>query len=553
MLPAAGPARLICAAALATTLAFIPSAHAVPINGTPLCTAAGNQTLPVSVPDGFGGIIVAWHDDRPTAAVGGVCYAQHLSTVGPQWGMDGVALSTTGDAGTPVIAPDGAGGAFVAYGGQSAAPRIQHVNAVGVPQWGPDGVQLSTNAPTMRDLAITADIGGSGGAFVAWRQDNASGGFADIFAQKVNGTGAIQWGGPAIPITSTNMMSESVPVLLTDGVGGVFVVWSGGGLHLQRFNAAGTGQWSQVNIGSTSSQVPASIVPDGAGGAVFAWSTGSGALTQRVSSAGLRLWTPNAGVALSANGRAPTLIPDGSGGAIITWEDNRTSTNFDIYAQKMSSSGATLWAVNGAPVCVVTQDQRAPQIVSDGIGGAFITWYDARMSAASGTDIYSQRIDGTGAALWTSNGVALCTAPNDQDFPTMASDGFGGAWVAWQDLRGGASNEDIYAARVDPSGTVVAVPTGGAASWSTRVWPDPFFDRVEMEFALRSAATVHATVLDLHGRVVADLGTSHMAPGTRRLAWDGRASDGRRTGAGIYFLRVEGAGIALSRRVVRLR
>jgi predicted lipoprotein with Yx(FWY)xxD motif len=306
-------------------------------------------------------------------------------------------------------------------------------------------------------------------------------------------------------------------------------------------------------LNSTASQVPASMVSDGAGGVVVAWSTGSGALIQRVNSTGSKLWTPNAGVSLSANGRAPTLIADGSGGAIVTWEDNRTTTNYDIYAQKISSSGAAQWTANGASVCVVTQDQRAPQIVSDGVGGAFITWYDARMSPLSGTDIFAQRIDGNGVAQWTANGIPLCTAPNNQDSPTMAADGFNGAWVAWQDLRGGGTNHDIYAARVDPNGTVVAVPAGGDASWTSRVWPEPFSDRVEMEFVARVATSVRATVLDLRGRVVADLGTSRLTPGAHRLAWDGRASDGRAAAAGIYFFRVEGPGIALSRRIVRLR
>src|SRR5262249_46008048 len=104
------------------------NAHAADPNGVPLCTAASDQTLPVTVSDGVGGIIVAWHDGRPTAAAGGVCYAQRLSAAGvPQWTADGVALSTTGDPVTPVIAADGAGGAFVAYGGTTAQPRVQHV------------------------------------------------------------------------------------------------------------------------------------------------------------------------------------------------------------------------------------------------------------------------------------------------------------------------------------------------------------------------------------------------------------------------------------------
>jgi len=60
-------------------------------------------------------------------------------------------------------------------------------------------------------------------------------------------------------------------------------------------------------------------------------------------------------------------------------------------------------------------------------------------------------------------------------------------------------------------------------------------------------------IFDLHGRVVADLGAAALPEGAHQIAWDGRASDGRPVEAGVYFLRVEGPGIAVSRSVVRLK
>src|SRR5207244_5071860 len=70
-------------------------------NGVPVCTASGDQALPVVVSDLAGGVIVAWHDSRPTVAAGGVCFAQRLDAAGiVQWGADGVQLSTTGDPGS---------------------------------------------------------------------------------------------------------------------------------------------------------------------------------------------------------------------------------------------------------------------------------------------------------------------------------------------------------------------------------------------------------------------------------------------------------------------
>ena len=59
-------------------------------------------------------------------------------------------------------------------------------------------------------------------------------------------------------------------------------------------------------------------------------------------------------------------------------------------------------------------------------------------------------------------------------------------------------------------------------------------------------------VLDVRGRRVWESGTMPLTAGNHVLAWDGRTSDGRIAAAGIYFLRVRGSALEVSRRVVRL-
>src|SRR5574342_572928 len=72
--------------------------------------------------------------------------------------------------------------------------------------------------------------------------------------------------------------------------------------------------------------------------------------------------------------------------------------------------------VNNA-ICTATNDQMRPTIVSDGAGGAIITWRDSRSGGSS--DIYAQRINASGIVQWTADGVAICTATNDQMRPTI--------------------------------------------------------------------------------------------------------------------------------------
>jgi len=49
-------------------------------------------------------------------------------------------------------------------------------------------------------------------------------------------------------------------------------------------------------------------------------------------------------------------------------------------------------------------------------------------------------------------GAPICTAANAQDRQSIVADGFGGAFVAWTDWRSG--NEDVYALRVGPTGSI---------------------------------------------------------------------------------------------------
>jgi len=201
-------------------------------------------------------------------------------------------------------------------------------------------------------------------------------------------------------------------------------------------------------------------------------------------------------------------------------------------------------------VCFAPDDQLAPMIVSDGGTGAILTWYDRRF-LSTGDDIYVLRIDAGGTSQWTANGQELCTAPDSQRDPTVAADGFGGAFVAWQDHRSG-TNDDIYVRHVDGNGQPVSVLETGPDPSPARVWPNPFLDRVRLAFVLPAAAAVRFEVFDVRGRVARAYEPRILAGGAHALTWDGRLNDGQPAGQGIYFLRVTGPGVAISRRVVRL-
>src|SRR5258707_986624 len=93
----------------------------------------------------------------------------------------------------------------------------------------------------------------------------------------------------------------------------------------------------------------------------------------------------------------PTIVSDGAGGAIVTWTDYR---NYDIYAQRVNATGAPQWGTDGVALCVAVNVQIRPTIASDGSGGAIVTWEDERRTYPA-VDIYAQRVNGAGVSQWT--------------------------------------------------------------------------------------------------------------------------------------------------------
>ena len=156
---------------------------------------------------------------------------------------------------------------------------------------------------------------------------------------------------------------------------------------------------------------------------------------------------------MESNGKNDSSISDGSGGAIIVWQDERDG-NSDIYARRVDGFGNVLWTVDGVAICTDSETQIYPLAVSDDSGGAIIVWQDER---DGNWDIYAQRVDSGGALLWgtdpATDGVVVSSSTFDQEYPLAVSDGSGGVVISWLDNRSG--NPDIYAQRVDASGTVL--------------------------------------------------------------------------------------------------
>ena len=232
-----------------------------------------------------------------------------------------------------------------------------------------------------------------------------------------------------------------------------------------------------------------------------------------------------------------TIVSDGAGGAIVTWVDTR-SGNWGIYAQRVNAAGVPQWTADGVALCTAANDQDSPTIVSDGAGGAIVTWFDLRSGSA---DIYAQRVNAAGVPQWMGDGVALCIAANDQRNPTIVTDGAGGAIVTWEDARSG-TNWHIYAQRVERIGQLgnpEPVPRELALALTSS---NPGRGGASLRYSLPQAGAVRLAIYDLAGREVRVLASGRLDAGDYSARWDGRNVTGQPVRGGMYLVRLEAEG-----------
>jgi hypothetical protein len=280
----------------------------------------------------------------------------------------------------------------------------------------------------------------------------------DIYAQRVDDLGAVQWTAGGIAVCAADSLQNQADIA-SDGAGGAIVTWSDNrgadaDICAQRLDGYGVALWTpdgDTVCAAIGDQKSPEIACDQAQGAVIAWAdeyTGERRVfVQRVDSTGMVRWTPGGVPASTAAGwqGGHKIMCDGAEGAFITWDTEFEYAPWpvsDVYVQRIDSVGTVLWAPDGVDICTADDDQVSPQIVSDGVGGAIIAWNDARDHIG---DIYAQRVDSWGVVQWETDGVPVCLHPDYQGGARIVYGGFGwGTMVAWHDLRPWA-HYDIYA------------------------------------------------------------------------------------------------------------
>jgi len=382
-------------------------------NGIAVSPVSDSQARPEIISDGAGGAIIVWSDTRSgTEDV----YAQRIDSSGNAlWKAEGVSVAFGLTEQTdPTLVSDGQHGAIIAWSARTGSLQDDHIYAQRIDGsgnllWSPElAVSFSDQYESMPSIASD----GNGGAYIAWAFYNNQA--YDVYAQRVHANGTPYWQSGGIAFSPDQGPQDS-PAIVADSTGRAFLSYY---------------DWSS---GSTPKLQIVILNPDGTTAASFrATSTGGGQTNPRLSNIGTGLLG-------------------------IAWEDGRVTGKKRSYAQIIDNTGKKLWAADGVEVSSGTGSQATPSIISDGNGGVIVCWEDMT-GGITESDIYAQRISATGALLWSATGVPIGTAGRMQQLPVMISDEENGAILSWEDYRSSFSNPEIYASRILADGSFPIEP-----------------------------------------------------------------------------------------------
>ena len=387
------------------------------------------------------------------------------------------------------ILGDGKHGAFIAWkdareGSANPDIYIQHINENGFPLWESNGKNVCNDTSDQSTPNLCTD--GKGGVIVTW-SDLRSGIARDVYAQRIKADGTIMWSANGIPVANKSIREHNEKVT-TDNQGGAYVVWEQfddlSGLWdvwAQHIDSLGNRLWDVNGVpvsGVYSNKRNPKIQQCKTDGFYVVWQDFENLLdyeiiAQRMSSSGEQMWGIfGTAVAVQPGAQVNPKIDGDSitGGIYVSWADRRNGNDYDIYAQRIDSLGNALWMNGGVVVSDAFGNQSAVDIMSSSSSdGLILTWRDERNGSS---DIYTQRFSVDGEELWNSGGVLLSNNPTEDELnPNICSDGLGGAIVTWQDST--LNDWDVKAQRITKAGNLVWNAGGAVVSSAIEIQSHP--------------------------------------------------------------------------------
>ena len=436
--------------------------------GVPVCTLAGMQIDLNMEPDNEGGVYIIWVDSRnPSKDL----FGQRLSANGsPLWIINGIPIATgLGDEMQNTMLPDGEGGMIIAYTHSYAGNDdlyAKRFNANGTMVW-QNTLVISEAEGSQSDIRMAALNDGN---FVFTWADKRSAD-TDIYAQKINLAGDLLWGSYLIVYSDQNGLARPQvnPRIVKTSDNGVIIVWEdfrldtqNPDLFAQKISASGIKQWSEQGIALCTAefaQLGPRLASDNNGGCFVVWddlrngnAPNVDIYAQHLSASGNALWEANGkAICIAPNEQSGSLIKVSNNIVFINWMDIRNGS-VGIYYQALTYEGTVLLAVNGAEVFWGLSGD-APldnYLILKRSSDVVIIWQDTRF-ANDGYRLFFQFLNPDGSIDLEPNGHPVTVSVGgSQSTPSAVVTPDDQIAIIWEDARG--DNPKVYAQLLSASG-----------------------------------------------------------------------------------------------------
>jgi len=436
--------------------------------GVPVCTLAGMQIALNMEPDNEGGVYIIWVDSRnPSKDL----FGQRLSANGsPLWIVNGIPIANgLGDEMQNTMLPDGEGGMIIAYTHSYASNDdlyAKRFNANGTMVW-QNTLVISEAEGSQSDIRMAALNDGN---FVFTWADKRSAD-TDIYAQKINLAGDLLWGSYLIVYSDQNELARPQvnPRIVKTSDNGVIIVWEdfrldtqNPDLFAQKISASGIKQWSEQGIALCTAefaQVGPRLASDNNGGCFVVWddlrngnAPNVDIYAQHLSASGNALWEANGkAICIAPNEQSGSLIKVSNNIVFINWMDIRNGS-VGIYYQALTYEGTVLLAVNGAEVFWGLSGD-APldnYLILKRSSDVVIIWQDTRF-ANDGYRLFFQFLNPDGSIDLEPNGHPVTVSVGgSQSTPSAVVTPDDQIAIIWEDARG--DNPKVYAQLLSANG-----------------------------------------------------------------------------------------------------
>ena len=394
--------------------------------------------------------------------------------------------------------------------------------------------------------------------FMSW-EIIGSGQLKDCYIIRYNSSGVEQWSarynGPA------NRYDKPADVAV-DNSGNVYVTGSSIGIGTSfdyftiKYDSSGIEQWVVRNNGLGNGDDEAISIAVGGLGNIYVTgrSLGSGTgmdyATFKYSSSGVPEWVARYNGLGNDDDEAVGIAVDGAENVYITGRSNVPGrfSHSDYATIKYNSSGVEQWAIRYEGTIDYSED-RPVDIALDYLGNVYITGRSSGIGGYMG--FATIKYNSLGGEQWVarydgptnSDAIPVGLALDEAGYVYVAGTNVGNKWAVFSTIKYGRllvsveedDRNDLYAYSLMQN------------------YPNPFNPSTQIHFHLPRAATVHLTVYNTLGKLVAELlKNANFTVGTHAISWNARNTHGRRVSSGLYIYRLEAGNFVATKKMLLL-